>query len=239
MNRARFLIEAAEAVVGESDADRVGVRLSPTNPFNDMADSSPAATFAAAVGELNRFGLAYLHVVESVAGDPIAAGEMPDIAFFRKLWRGVLMGNKGYDLARANAVLRDGLADLISFAALFLANPDFPYRDSPSTIHKVLRDPAGRSDRGHIFVISYCFETLNMGNSAADGRIIGIARSAAIKRLAIRRIEKAAPAKTRRPLMIAALKFLGQVTNEIFESRVQRVARKICEHQHYFGHCAS
>jgi len=128
INRARFLIEIAEAAIGEWGADRVGVRLSPTNPFNDMADSNPAATFATAVGELNRLGLAYLHVVEPVAGDPIPAGEMADIAFFRKLWRGALMGNKGYDLARANAALRDGLADLISFAALFLANPDLPAR---------------------------------------------------------------------------------------------------------------
>ena len=45
-NRARFLIEVTEALVGEWGADRVGVRLSPTNPFNDIADSNPAATFA-------------------------------------------------------------------------------------------------------------------------------------------------------------------------------------------------
>jgi N-ethylmaleimide reductase len=127
-NRARFLIEVTEALVGEWGAERVGVRLSTTAPFNDMGDSDPAATFTAAVGELNRFGLAYLHVVEPVAGDPVPAGEMPDIRFFRKLWRGTLMGNKGYDLARAQAVLRDGAVDLVSFAALFLANPDLPER---------------------------------------------------------------------------------------------------------------
>ena len=84
--------------------------------------------FSTAVGELNRFGLAYLHIVEPIAGDPIPAGEMPDIRFFRKSWRGALIGNKGYDLARANAVIRDGAADLVSFAALFLANPDLPER---------------------------------------------------------------------------------------------------------------
>jgi N-ethylmaleimide reductase len=127
-NRARFLIEVTEALVGEWGAERVGVRLSTTAPFNDMGDSDPAATFTAAVGELNRFGLAYLHVVEPVAGDPVPAGAMPDLRFFRKLWRGTLMGNKGYDLARAQAVLRDGVADLVSFAALFLANPDLPER---------------------------------------------------------------------------------------------------------------
>jgi N-ethylmaleimide reductase len=127
-NRVRLLSEVTEAIVGEWGAERVGVRLSPTSPFNDMADSNPAATFAAAVGALDRFGLAYLHIVEPIAGDPVAAGETPDLRFFRTIWRGALMGNKGYDLPRANAAIRDGTADLISFAALFLANPDLPER---------------------------------------------------------------------------------------------------------------
>jgi N-ethylmaleimide reductase len=127
-NRARLLLEVTEAVVGVWGADRVGVRLSPTAPFNDMADSNPAATFSTAVSELNRFGLAYLHIVEPIAGDPVPAGDVPDIGFFRKIWRGTLMGNKGYDLARANAAIRDGFTDLVSFAALFIANPDLPER---------------------------------------------------------------------------------------------------------------
>jgi N-ethylmaleimide reductase len=128
LNRARFLFEVVEALVGEWGADRVGVRLSPTNPFNDIADSTPAATFATAVGELDRFGLAYLHVVEPVASDPIGSGKAPDVRFFRRLWRGTLMGNKGYDLQRATAAVRDGWVDLVSFAVLFLANPDLPLR---------------------------------------------------------------------------------------------------------------
>jgi N-ethylmaleimide reductase len=117
-----------EAIVGEWGGDRVGVRLSPTNPYNDIADSNPAATFSNAVDALARFGLAYLHIVEPAATDPVATGEMPDLKFFRKIWRGVLVGNKGYDLARADAAIRDGAADLIAFATLFLANPDLPER---------------------------------------------------------------------------------------------------------------
>ena len=127
-NRARFLVEVTEALVSVWGAARVGVRLSPTNPFNSMSDSNPAATFAAAVGALNPLGLAYLHIVEPGPTDPVAAGEAPDIRFFRKLWRGPLVGNKGYDLERANAALRDDACDLVSFAALFLANPDLPQR---------------------------------------------------------------------------------------------------------------
>jgi N-ethylmaleimide reductase len=128
LNRARFLLEVTEAMVGEMGAERVGVRLAPTNPFNDVADSNPAATFGTAVGELNRLGLSYLHIVEPLPSDPVAAGERPDIGFFRRVWRGTLIGNEGYDLARAKAALRDGTVDLVAFATLFLANPDLPER---------------------------------------------------------------------------------------------------------------
>jgi N-ethylmaleimide reductase len=127
-NRARFLIEVTKALIGEWGAERVGVRLSPTNPYNDIADSNPAATFSTAARELNLLGIAYLHIVEPGPGDPVATGEMPDIGFFRKIWRGPLIANKGYDLERANAVLRSGDADLVSFAALYLANPDLDQR---------------------------------------------------------------------------------------------------------------
>ena len=128
INRARFLIEVTEALAGEWGGARVGVRLAPTNPFNDIADSNPATTFSVALGELKRFGLAYLHIVEPGPTDPVAAGERPDIKFFRRLWPGTLIGNKGYDLARANAALRGGVVDLVSFAAVFLANQDLPQR---------------------------------------------------------------------------------------------------------------
>ena len=56
------------------------------------------------------------------------AGGRLDAAFFRPLWRGALIANKGYDLERANAVLGHGAADLVSFATLYLANPDLPER---------------------------------------------------------------------------------------------------------------
>src|SRR5580692_1932961 len=83
-NRARFLTEVTQALIGEWGGERVGVRLSPTNPYNDIADSNPAATFSIAANELNRLGIAYLHIVEPGPDDPVAAGEMPDIGFFRK-----------------------------------------------------------------------------------------------------------------------------------------------------------
>ena len=45
-------------VVGEWDQGRVGVRLSPWQPFNGMYDSDPEATFGHVVQALRRFPLA-------------------------------------------------------------------------------------------------------------------------------------------------------------------------------------
>jgi N-ethylmaleimide reductase len=128
-NRARLVVEVMEAVAGEWGPVRVGVHLSPTNlAFNDISDSDPAATFSTAIRALDRLGLGYLHLVEPGPADPVGPGPRLDAAFFRPLWRTALVANKAYDLPRANAVLNDGNADLISFATLFIANPDLPER---------------------------------------------------------------------------------------------------------------
>jgi N-ethylmaleimide reductase len=63
-NRARLLLEVTEAVAKVWGANRVGIRISPVNGFNSMSDSDPDGTFGYVAQALNRFGLAYLHVVE-------------------------------------------------------------------------------------------------------------------------------------------------------------------------------
>lgn len=127
-NRARLLLEVTEAVCAVWGAARVGIRLSPLQPFNDMRDANPEAIFSYAVQQLNRFGLGYLHVTEVGKNAPGAAGPAFDLVKLKRLWSGVYMTNGGYDLARANAVLAAGEADMVAFGALFLANPDLPLR---------------------------------------------------------------------------------------------------------------
>jgi N-ethylmaleimide reductase len=125
-NRVRFLQQVTDAVAGVWGADRVGVRLSPTGVFNTMSDSDPAATFGHAVRELDRYGLAYLHVVE-----PLQRQEgmpAPVAPLLRSLFKGPFILNGGYDQETGNAALAAGEADLISFGMLFLANPDLPER---------------------------------------------------------------------------------------------------------------
>jgi len=127
-NRARLMLEVVEAVTAEVGADRVGIRLSPLQPFNDMKDSDPEATFSYVVNELNRFGLAYLHITEMGSESPGTAGPAFDLGKLRSIWQGVYITNSAYDKARGNAAIAEGRADAISFGQSFLANPDLVAR---------------------------------------------------------------------------------------------------------------
>jgi N-ethylmaleimide reductase len=126
-NRTRFLLEVTAAVADVWGGDRVGVRLSPRNPGNGMSDSDPVATFGYAAGALNRFGLAYLHSLEAVAG-PMAQPGVRVTPTLRAAFRGPLIANGGYTAESGNAAIAGGEADLVAYGAAFLANPDLPNR---------------------------------------------------------------------------------------------------------------
>lgn len=128
-NRARLLIEIAEAVCRECGPERVGVRLSPLHGGNDMHDSDPAGTFGCAAKELNRLGVGYLHVVEPGPGHP-SASEVGQrlVGLVRQVYRGTLIVDGGCDLASAEAALLAADADLVAFATPFIANPDLVER---------------------------------------------------------------------------------------------------------------
>ena len=127
-NRARFLLEVVAALIDVWGSDRVGVRLSPSGTYNDMKDSDPLATFGYAVRELDRLGIAFLHIVEGGAADLRHGGSVVPTESLRPLFRRALIVNGGYDRARADAVIGNGGADLVSFGQAFLANPDLVSR---------------------------------------------------------------------------------------------------------------
>ncbi|MCM3579381.1 MULTISPECIES: alkene reductase [Ralstonia] len=120
-NRARLLREVAEAVLSVWEPGQVGVRLSPTNPFNDIADSNPQATFETVVAQLNQYGLGYLHVVEDRT-------DGFDYQKLRRIFNGAYMANGGYERDSAIDAVESEQADFIAFGKLFIANPDLPER---------------------------------------------------------------------------------------------------------------
>ena len=126
-NRARLLMEVTKAVVAVAGSDKVGVRLSPVNPFNDMKDSNPQALFNYVTEQLNQFNLAYLHVVEGgIHGGGVA--DPFDFDAMRKLCKSPYMANLSYDKARGNAAIASGHADAVAYGVPFIANPDLVER---------------------------------------------------------------------------------------------------------------
>jgi N-ethylmaleimide reductase len=127
-NRARLLLEVLAAVGDVWGSERVGVRLSPIQPFNDMRDSDPEGAFTRVVELLNPLGLAYLHVTRLGRDARGSAGPAFDPDRLRRVWRGIYMTNHGYDRESAMAAIANGATDLVAFGVLLLANPDLPER---------------------------------------------------------------------------------------------------------------
>jgi N-ethylmaleimide reductase len=124
-NRARILLEIVAAVSAHWPVNRIGVRLSPTNPYQGMYDSNPASHFPEIARLLDPIGLAYLHVVEP----PAQPGEHPVTASaIRAAFAGPLILAGGYKRADAEYALVTARADLIAFGEAFIANPDLPQR---------------------------------------------------------------------------------------------------------------
>lgn len=129
-NRARLLMEVTEAVTSVWGAARVGVRLSPSSTFNSMYDSNPEALFSYVANALDRFGLAYLHIVEPRVDGNVTLGRASGFpaSYFRPIFHGTIITAGGYDRDSGNAVLAAGDADLVAYGRLFIANPDLPKR---------------------------------------------------------------------------------------------------------------
>jgi N-ethylmaleimide reductase len=127
--RMRFPLEVARAVVREWEPQRVGFRISPHFFIHGMSDTDPSGTFSSLASELNRIGIGYIHLVEPVGGRlGVTTPDARIAPLIRAHFDGALILNGGYDATSGNDMIESGLADLVSFGVLFLANPDLPYR---------------------------------------------------------------------------------------------------------------
>lgn len=124
-NRTRLLFEVTEAVSALWGADRVGLRLSPLNSYNSMIDSDPIGLSTWLAQRLNDFNLAYLHMMR---GDFFGQQSGDVMTPVRRHYKGVLVGNMGYDAKEAAAAIATGSLDAVAFGTGFLANPDLPAR---------------------------------------------------------------------------------------------------------------
>ncbi len=128
-NRARFLFEVTDAVVGAWSSDRVGIRLPPRAVFNGARNDERSETAAYVTEHLNARHLAYLHLIDPIGGGMMGGsteGRMADLV--RSHYDGNLILNGGYDKASANEAIQSGLGDAVAFGVPYVANPDLAER---------------------------------------------------------------------------------------------------------------
>lgn len=123
-NRIRPTVEVVRAVAEAIGADRTGLRISPNNGLGDTYEADYPTTYPLLVSELDDLGLAYLHLVES--------GDTAFTPVVRAAWSGTLILNAAgadpLDHPRRLALVDEGIADIVSFGRLFIANPDLVTR---------------------------------------------------------------------------------------------------------------
>ena len=122
VNRMRFAMEVLEAMSDVRGADRVGLRICPDNPFNDMHDDDPQETFECLLEAASAMGLAYLHVIR------FAAGRVDNIALGQRFFGDRLIGNESYGFDEAQLAVTEGELTAVSFGRNFIANPDLVER---------------------------------------------------------------------------------------------------------------
>jgi 2,4-dienoyl-CoA reductase-like NADH-dependent reductase (Old Yellow Enzyme family) len=122
-NRARFLLEAVDALLEVWPADRIGIHLNLMSSSHSMNDSDPAALFGYVAEQLNARKLAFIFAREALEG------EAPRLApLVRRIFKGALIANEGLTLESAARIVASGEADAASFGRLYIANPDLVER---------------------------------------------------------------------------------------------------------------
>ena len=121
-NRARFVIETLRAMGVAIGFDRVGLRVCPGFDYNDIDDADPVETYGLLLDQASPLGLAYLHLVRR------AFPKVDNFALVKDRWTGNLVLNNELTLETAQAAVRSGEAQAVSFGRPFIGNPDLVAR---------------------------------------------------------------------------------------------------------------
>lgn len=120
-NRARLLLEVADAAISVWGAGRVGMHLAPRGDVHDMGDSEPDVTFGYVAKELGRRKIAFIFTREHF-NEPALTPAL------KKAFGGTLIANEQLSKESATKLLEDGIADAVAFGRAYIANPDLVNR---------------------------------------------------------------------------------------------------------------
>lgn len=120
--RLKFTLEVMAALASVDGADRVGIRICPGNPFNDLHDADPQQTFTALLSQLSAQDWAWLHVIRT------PGTERGNLDLACQAFTGTRLFNESFTPQEAARVIEQGEANAVSFGRPFIANPDFVER---------------------------------------------------------------------------------------------------------------
>lgn len=124
-NRATLLLEVTDAVIAVWGRGRVGVRISPLNSYNFMKDEDPVGLTRHVATELDRRGIAYLHLMR---GDFFGLQKGDVVTAARQAFHGAIVGNMGYSPAEAASAVAGGTLAAVAFGHHYISNPDLVER---------------------------------------------------------------------------------------------------------------
>lgn len=129
-NKARFVLEVMQELISAVGSEKVGIKISPFHPYGDIVLDDPAGTYTYLIEELNKLDFAHVELMKRNPNFPSPEHYKAEneIEFFGRKIRHTVIANGGYDKASAEAELENGIAKLISFGTLYIANPDLPER---------------------------------------------------------------------------------------------------------------
>ena len=128
-NRNRFVLEIMQEIVNAIGADKAAIRISPTSTYNNIMHNHPIEQFVMLINELNQLPLSYIHIMKvPFPVDKFPQYPIDSVETFGKLSQHPVIANCGYNRESGEAELQKGIAKLISYGTLFLANPDLPKR---------------------------------------------------------------------------------------------------------------
>lgn len=129
-NNSRFILEVMQELINVVGGDKVGIKISPLHPYAEIVLENPVATFAYLIEELNKLDFAFVELMKRSPMFPAIPSYPTDdeIELFGKLVKHTLIANTAYNKETGEAELEKGIAKMVSYGALYLANPDLPKR---------------------------------------------------------------------------------------------------------------
>jgi N-ethylmaleimide reductase len=128
-NRNRFVLEIMQELVNAIGAGKAGIKLSPTMPYNGIVHHNPIEQFTALIKVLNEMPLAFIHLMNSMFPfDHLPNYPKDVLEAFGTLTQHTIIISGGLNKETGEAALEKGIAKIVAYGALYLANPDLPQR---------------------------------------------------------------------------------------------------------------